>query len=103
VISIPVGNKQEVFDSATGEIGEQKLENGNGEAERFYRSLPSSARVGFEACGNPQWFEDLLDGLRHEVWIGLSCSRSSGAIGPEFESLRAPVTVTPSLSVKPLF
>jgi transposase len=52
-----------VFDSAIGEIREQKLENGNGEAERFYRSLPSPARVGFEACGNTQWFEDLLDGL----------------------------------------
>ena len=59
-----------VFDSATGEIREQKLENGNGEAERFYRSLPSPARVGFEASGNTQWFEDLLDGLGHEVWIG---------------------------------
>ena len=59
-----------VFDSATGEIREQKLENGNGEAERFYRSLPSAARVGFEACGNTQSFEDLLDGLGHEVWIG---------------------------------
>ena len=33
-------------------------------------SLPSPARVGFEACGNTQWFEDLLDGLGHEVWIG---------------------------------
>ena len=59
-----------VFDSATGEIREQKLENGNGEAERFYRSLPSPARVGFEACGNTHWFEDLLDSLGHEVWIG---------------------------------
>jgi hypothetical protein len=38
-----------VFDSATGEIREQKLENSNGEAERLYRSLPSPARVGFEA------------------------------------------------------
>ena len=59
-----------VFDSATGEIRERKLENANGEAERFYRSLPSPARVGFEACGNTQWFEDLLDGFGHEVWIG---------------------------------
>jgi len=59
-----------VFDSATGEIQEQKLENGSGEAERFYRPLPSPARVGFEACGNTQWFEDLLDSLGHEVWIG---------------------------------
>jgi transposase len=59
-----------VFDSATGEIREEKLENGNGEAKRFYGSLPSPARVGFEACGNTQWFEDVLDSLGHEVWIG---------------------------------
>ena len=38
-----------VFDSATGEIREEKLENGNGEAGRFYRRLPVPARVGFEA------------------------------------------------------
>ena len=59
-----------VFDSETGEIRELKLENGNGEAERFYRSLASPALVGIEACGNTQWFEDLLDRLGHEVWIG---------------------------------
>ena len=59
-----------VFDSETGEIGERKLENGNGEAASFYRGLSSPVRVGFEACGNTQWFEDLLDGLGHEVWIG---------------------------------
>ncbi len=59
-----------VFDSETGEIRELKLENGNGEAERFYRQLSSPALVGFEACGNTQWFEDLLERLGHEVWIG---------------------------------
>jgi transposase len=59
-----------VFDSETGEIRELKLENGNSEAERFYGGLSSPARVGFEACGNTQWFEDLLDRLGHEVWIG---------------------------------
>jgi transposase len=59
-----------VFDSETGEIRELKLENGNGEAASFYRGLSSPVRVGFEACGNTQWFEDLLDRLGHEVWIG---------------------------------
>jgi len=59
-----------VFDSETGEIRELKLENGHGEAERFYRQLSSPALVGFEACGNTQWFEDLLERLGHEVWIG---------------------------------
>ncbi len=59
-----------VFDAETGEIRELKLENGDGEAERFYRQLSSPALVGFEACGNTQWFEDLLERLGHEVWIG---------------------------------
>jgi transposase len=59
-----------VFDPETGEVQELKLENGNGDAERFYRRLPAPALVGIEACGNTQWFEDLLDGLGHELWIG---------------------------------
>jgi transposase len=59
-----------VFDSSTGEIRELKLTNGNGEAEQFYRSLSSPALVGLEACGNTQWFEELLERLGHEVWIG---------------------------------
>jgi transposase len=59
-----------VFDSETGEIRELRLENGNGEAECFYRQLPSPARIGVEASGNTQWFEDLLERLGHEVWIG---------------------------------
>ena len=58
------------LDAATGETGEQKLMNGNGEAERFYRSLAEPALVGVEACGNSQWFVDLLQQLGHEVWIG---------------------------------
>jgi transposase len=59
-----------VFDAETGEIGEHKLMNGDGEAERFYRALPAPALVGVEACGNSQWFVELLERLGHEVWIG---------------------------------
>lgn len=59
-----------VFDEETGEITEHKLMNGDGEAERFYRSLGSPALVGLEACGNSQWFLDLLSRLGHEVWVG---------------------------------
>ena len=54
----------------TGEIRELKLTNGNGEAEQFYRTLSSPVLVGLEACGNTQWFEDMLERLGHEVWIG---------------------------------
>jgi transposase len=59
-----------VFDSSTGEIVERKLVNGNGEAERFYRSLPVPSLVGLESCGNSQWFIELVEQLGHEVWIG---------------------------------
>jgi transposase len=59
-----------VFDPDTGEIRERKLENGNGEAERFYRALSAPVLVGLEACGQTQWFEELLERLGHEVWIG---------------------------------
>jgi transposase len=58
------------FDPETGEIGERKLVNGDGEAERFYRALPVPSWIGVEACGNSQWFVELLQQVGHEVWIG---------------------------------
>ena len=58
------------FDTETGEIGEQKLVNGDGEAERWYRQLPRPSLIGLEATGNSQWFLDLLNQLGHEVWVG---------------------------------
>ena len=59
-----------VFDPKTGELTELKLVNGDGEAERFYRALESPALVGIEACGNSQWFIELLESLGHQVWVG---------------------------------
>jgi transposase len=59
-----------IFDSETGEIEQRKLSNGDGEAERFYGGLAVPALVGVEACGNSQWFVDLLERLGHQVWIG---------------------------------
>jgi len=58
------------FDTETGEIGEQKLVNGDGEAERWYGQLPVPSLIGLEATGNSQWFLDLLNQLGHEVWVG---------------------------------
>jgi len=66
----PAWQQLSFFDPETGEIGERKLVNGNGEAERFYRGLPAPSLVGIEACGNSQWFVDLLQRLGHEVWVG---------------------------------
>jgi len=58
------------LDAETGETGECKLVNGDGEAERFYRALAEPALVGVEACGNSQWFLEMLQRLGHEAWIG---------------------------------
>ena len=58
------------METTTGETGEQKLEHGLGEAERFYRQLPGPALIGMESTGNCQWFVELLARLGHELWVG---------------------------------
>jgi transposase len=60
-------------DTETGEVGEQRLNHSDGEAEKFYRELKQrgvSVRVGIEATGYSRWFERLLAELGFEVWIG---------------------------------
>ncbi len=58
------------LDLESGECGEQKLINANGEAEAWYRQLPVPSLIGLEATGNSQWLIDLLQSMGHEVWIG---------------------------------
>jgi transposase len=72
-----------VFDPQTGEMAELKLVNGDGEAERFYRELEAPALVGIEACGNSQWFIELLERLGHLVWVGDAAQIRAGAACPE--------------------
>jgi len=57
------------LDTESGEVREATLAHENGEARRFYESLRGPVRVGMEAVGNTLWFERLLAGLGHEVWI----------------------------------
>jgi len=57
----------------TGECGDQELNHGDGQAEKFYRDLKErgiSVRVGMEATGYSRWFERLLAELGFEVWMG---------------------------------
>ena len=58
------------LDTETGETGEQKLVNGDGEAERFYRSLAAPALIGMEATRQQPVVPGAAAGLGHEVWIG---------------------------------
>ncbi len=66
----PCWQQVSFVDTETGEVQDRKLINGDGEAERFYRSLPVPGLIGVEACGNSQWFLELLQELGHEVWVG---------------------------------
>ena len=59
-----------MLDPTTGEVINRRLEHENGEAKKFYATLPSSARVGMEATCDAQWFERTLREHNHELWIG---------------------------------
>jgi transposase len=59
-----------MLDPTSGEIVERHLEHESGEADKFYASLPDSARVGVEATVRAQWFERVLARCGHELWVG---------------------------------
>ena len=59
-----------MLDKGTGEVKVMRLEHENGEAKKFYASLPPGTRVGIEATGATQWFERLVAECGHELWVG---------------------------------
>ena len=60
-----------MVDTETGEAREGRLGHEQGEARRFYEALRGQpVRVGMEAMGNSQWFEQMLTELGHELWLG---------------------------------
>ena len=59
-----------MLDPTTGEVIKRRLEHENGEAKKFYATLPSPARVGMEATCDAPWFERVLREHHHELWIG---------------------------------
>jgi transposase len=58
------------LDTESGVTEEHKLMHASGEAEEFYRRLPSPAMVGIETVGNDLWFVLLLQKLGHEACVG---------------------------------
>jgi len=57
-------------DTATGECGEQELENGDlEEVRRFYQQF-QQAVVGVEALGYGGWFHRLIEELGHALLVG---------------------------------
>ena len=55
-----------------GEIKRQQLEHGNlEEVRRFYQQFAGQqVVVGFESSGRAAWFEEMLEELGYEIWIG---------------------------------
>jgi transposase len=58
------------LDKMTGETAEQKLVHASGDAEKFYKQIPTPALIGMESTGNCQWFVEMVTAAGHEVWIG---------------------------------
>ena len=55
----------------TGELVSCELKHQDKEAVRtFYAAFRGQVIVGLEASGYSPWFEQLLEGLGHEVWLG---------------------------------
>jgi len=54
----------------TGEVVTRRLEHENGEARKFYASLPRGTMVGIEATFPAHWFERLLGECGHELRVG---------------------------------
>jgi transposase len=53
-----------------GEIHELELDHEKDDVRGFYQQFSGQVIVGFEASGYAAWFEELLEELKCEVWVG---------------------------------
>lgn len=58
-----------MLDKETGELVERRLLHTE-EARGFYQGLQGPVVVGIETSGNTHWFESLLAGCGHQLWVG---------------------------------
>ena len=61
-----------LLDTETGRRREHGLSHsfGSGPVREFYAGLGQPVRVGLEASGYSQWFEEMLEELGIELWVG---------------------------------
>jgi transposase len=59
-----------LLDIETGRRFEGRLTHEGDQVRRFYSELPRPARVGIECSGYSLWFEELLEELGIEYWVG---------------------------------
>jgi transposase len=58
------------LDTTTGQRWETRLSHAGDQVRQLYRQMPHPARVGLECSGYSLWFEELLEELGIEYWIG---------------------------------
>jgi transposase len=56
--------------TADGEVHHQELHHQKDDVRSFYEKFSSEVIVGLEASGYFSWFEELLENLDHQVWVG---------------------------------
>ena len=81
-----------MLDPTTGEVINRRLEHENGEAKKFYATLPSPARVGMEATCDAQWFARTLREYHHELWIGDAAEIRAARCGSRRRTRAMPCT-----------
>lgn len=61
-----------LLDTETGQRRSQRLSHALGQEgiREFYAGLQRPVRVGLEASGYSQWFEEMLEDLGIELWVG---------------------------------
>jgi len=58
--------------SADGEVNVLQLDHRTDDLRAFYSQFSGNVVVGLEAIGYSLWFEELIESLGHQVWIGHS-------------------------------
>lgn len=58
------------FDTADGELKQAALHHQKDDIRAFYSKFSGQVIVGIESGGYSLWFEELLEELGHQVWIG---------------------------------
>lgn len=58
------------LDTSDGEVHQHELQHQQEDVRAFYEKLSGEVIIGFEASGYSSWFEEMLESLGHEVWVG---------------------------------
>jgi transposase len=58
------------FDTADGELKQTALHHQQDDIRAFYQGFSGEVVIGIESGGYSLWFEELLEELGHQVWIG---------------------------------